>query len=421
MGGWHSKSREHQRWDGILQADKFDGDGSLLTNLPSGVGDVTAASNLTDETIVQGDGGAKGVKTSAATVTQISDNVTHSSSDGTDHANVVTNDTHVAGDGSDHSDVALNNTHRADVTGDPHNIEADTLTFTNKTMNDFSNFIDADGIHELLRNETGSTINVRDAVFISGYSVGQERALVTLADSSSAATMPSVAILENATLVNNASGHFIEIGTVGDMNTNSWEVGDELYISETGTTGNTLTITKPTGTALVQKVAVVLRKHASLGIIEVFGAGRSNDLPNVSSNNFWLGNGSGVPTETNFDTEVSANGDVIANTAKNTNVSTNLSMGTVDGTQYNINSSDGTNVALPLADTNNWGIISDEIFDEIVVNNAKVSYVKTNVKGHIEHGGTAGTGRPSGFTSVEWIGTVEPTNAVNGDTWIDTT
>lgn len=35
-------------------------------------------------------------------------NTTHASSDGTDHANVVTNDTHVAGDGSDHADVALN-------------------------------------------------------------------------------------------------------------------------------------------------------------------------------------------------------------------------------------------------------------------------------------------------------------------------
>jgi hypothetical protein len=45
---------------------------------------------------------------------------------------------------------------------------------------------------------------------------------------------------------------------------------------------------------------------------------------------------------------------------------------------------------------------------------------KTNFKGHIEHGATAGTSRPTGFTSVEWVGSVEPTNAVNGDTWIDT-
>lgn len=56
----------------------------------------------------------------------------------------------------------------------------------------------------------------------------------------------------------------------------------------------------------------------------------------------------------------------------------------------------------------------------IEANTEKVSYTKTNVKGHIEHGATAGTTRPTGFTSVEWVGSVEPTNAVNGDTWIDT-
>lgn len=58
---------------------------------------------------------------------------------------------------------------------------------------------------------------------------------------------------------------------------------------------------------------------------------------------------------------------------------------------------------------------------QVAANTAKVSYTKTNVKGHIEHGATAATARPTGFTSVEWVGSVEPTNAENGDTWIDTT
>ena len=57
----------------------------------------------------------------------------------------------------------------------------------------------------------------------------------------------------------------------------------------------------------------------------------------------------------------------------------------------------------------------------VVANTAKVSFSKTNVKGTINHGATAGTARPSGFDSVEWIGSVEPTNATNDDTWIDTT
>lgn len=57
----------------------------------------------------------------------------------------------------------------------------------------------------------------------------------------------------------------------------------------------------------------------------------------------------------------------------------------------------------------------------VTANTAKVSFSKTEIKGVINHGGTAGTARPTGFDSVEWIGTVEPTNATNDDTWIDTT
>lgn len=44
-----------------------------------------------------------------------------------------------------------------------------------------------------------------------------------------------------------------------------------------------------------------------------------------------------------------------------------------------------------------------------------------NDKGFIVHGSTAGTARPAGYASVEWQGTVAPTNAITGDTWIDTT
>ena len=43
-----------------------------------------------------------------------------------------------------------------------------------------------------------------------------------------------------------------------------------------------------------------------------------------------------------------------------------------------------------------------------------------NMKGSVVHGATADTARPSGFETVEWIGSVEPTNMANNDTWIDT-
>ena len=49
--------------------------------------------------------------------------------------------------------------------------------------------------------------------------------------------------------------------------------------------------------------------------------------------------------------------------------------------------------------------------------------VAADVASHVVrvvHGATAGTARPAGATYVEWVGSVEPTNAQNDDTWVDT-
>ncbi len=67
---------------------------------------------------------------------------------------------------------------------------------------------------------------------------------------------------------------------------------------------------------------------------------------------------------------------ITANTAKTDNVTTNLSV-TQNGTSLTINSSDGTNASLPVADTNNWGVLSDELFDEIKANTAKDGITST--------------------------------------------
>jgi hypothetical protein len=46
--------------------------------------------------------------------------------------------------------------------------------------------------------------------------------------------------------------------------------------------------------------------------------------------------------------------------------------------------------------------------------------LKAETKGCVVHGATAGEARPAGYASIEWIGSVEPTNALDDDTWIDT-
>lgn len=41
-------------------------------------------------------------------------------------------------------------------------------------------------------------------------------------------------------------------------------------------------------------------------------------------------------------------------------------------------------------------------------------------KGYVNHGAVSGTARPTGYASIEWVGSIEPTNAIDGDTWVTT-
>ena len=65
--------------------------------------------------------------------------------------------------------------------------------------------------------------------------------------------------------------------------------------------------------------------------------------------------------------------DVTTNNSKVTNVTTNLSEGTTTNTTVDVNSSDGTNATLVAASTTRAGVMTKAKFDEVVVNNAKVT------------------------------------------------
>ena len=60
------------------------------------------------------------------------------------------------------------------------------------------------------------------------------------------------------------------------------------------------------------------------------------------------------------------------------NVDTNLGV-TADGVQLLVTSSTGTSTSLPAATGTTWGVMSDEIFDAVVLNTAKVTNVTTNL------------------------------------------
>lgn len=102
---------------------------------------------------------------------------------------------------------------------------------------------------------------------------------VKLADNNGTDSMPAIGVLNeglDAAGGANDEGEAIMFGRISGIDTSAFSVGDEVFVSDTP---GALTTTKPTGVKYIQKIGVVIRDHASNGTIEVFGAGRTNDVP----------------------------------------------------------------------------------------------------------------------------------------------
>ena len=102
---------------------------------------------------------------------------------------------------------------------------------------------------------------------------------VKLADNNGTDSMPAIGVLNeglDAAGGANDEGEAIMFGRISGIDTSAFSVGDEVFVSDTA---GGLTTTKPTGVKYIQKVGVVMRDDASNGTIEVFGAGRTNDVP----------------------------------------------------------------------------------------------------------------------------------------------
>ena len=103
-----------------------------------------------------------------------------------------------------------------------------------------------------------------DPIYVSGYSAGQDRVLVSKADASDPAKMPAIGLAAGALGVN-ANGQGVTVGVLDNAATNTFTAGDELYVAN----GGGLTATAPTGGDEVQPVGIVIRSDAALGRINV--------------------------------------------------------------------------------------------------------------------------------------------------------
>lgn len=129
------------------------------------------------------------------------------------------------------------------------------------------------------KNTSGSIIAAGTPVYITG-TVGATNVLeVSPADAGNSSKMPAVGLTSEQLAVN-GTGHITIMGVVQNMNTNSYAVGQTLYVA----VGGGLTGTKPTGaTQLIQNIGKVGRVNTNNGEIIVTGPGRTNDVPNTIS------------------------------------------------------------------------------------------------------------------------------------------
>lgn len=131
-------------------------------------------------------------------------------------------------------------------------------------------------VHLACKNTSGGSIAAGTPVYATG-TVGATSVIeIAPADASNAAKMPAIGIVET-TLAVNEQGRCTVVGVVRQLNTAAYSVNQTLFVAP----GGGLTATRPTATTdRVQNIARVVRVQASTGEILVYGAGRTNDVPN---------------------------------------------------------------------------------------------------------------------------------------------
>ena len=125
-----------------------------------------------------------------------------------------------------------------------------------------------------------ATITKGFPVYATSYNVSGWW-VVEKADASDPTKMPAIAIAD-VDITTTATVDAVVTGRTTGLVTDTITDGlidSALFVAE----GGGLTVTKPTGSNLIQKVAIFGRSHSSAGVILVVGAGRTNDVPNFSA------------------------------------------------------------------------------------------------------------------------------------------
>jgi hypothetical protein len=117
--------------------------------------------------------------------------------------------------------------------------------------------------------------------------------VVAAADSANAGTMPCIGITAEQIDATATPNSVVSFGKIQNIDTTGLSTGQALWVKS----GGGLATARPTGTDLVQQVAVVLKENSTTGSIKVFNTSRVANLPNLTNGKIWQGDVNGHPVE----------------------------------------------------------------------------------------------------------------------------
>jgi len=206
---------------------------------------------------------------------------------------IGTGNINITGSGTMSGDLTIDtNTLYVDSTNNQVGIGTTTLNGEILTVNgnvEADNFIGGLRGEVQFKAKAGEAITKGDPIYISSFDVTGNLPVIGIADANDTNKMPAFGLAES-TVSLNASVNVVTFGTLSGLDTSSFNLGDVLYVSDTGTLSNTRPKTE---SSLIQNIGKVQRVHATSGSIKVGGAGRTNDVPNLNEGNVFIGDATG--------------------------------------------------------------------------------------------------------------------------------
>lgn len=155
-----------------------------------------------------------------------------------------------------------------------------------------------------VKNVSGGTLNAGTIVRVAPTANPPSGNVleVDAADNSAASTMPAIGILTDS-IADAAEGDAIAFGRASGFSTSGYTEGDPIWVGSSGA----FVGTKPTGSDLIQRFGQIVKVHSTNGSIEIFGAGRTNDVPNLSQGKIWVGTATNTAESTLIDVDETNN------------------------------------------------------------------------------------------------------------------